>query len=43
MENLSDRELARFIQENNVGKWFCDFSLSENTPDYSVFSRLRKR
>ena len=43
MENLSDRELARFIQENTVGKWFCSFSLSENTPDYSVFSRLRKK
>ena len=43
MENLRDRELARFIQENTGGKWFCSFSLSENTPDYSVFSRLRKK
>lgn len=33
MEDLSDRELARFIQENNAARWFCGFSLSEDTPD----------
>lgn len=25
MEDLSDRELARFLQENNAAKWFCGF------------------
>ena len=43
MEDLSDRELERFIQENTAAKWFCGFSLAENTPDYSVFSKVRKR
>lgn len=43
MEDLSDRELSRFLQENNAGKWFCGFSLSESTPDFTVFSRVRKR
>lgn len=43
MEDLSDRELARYIQENTVAKWFCGFSLVEATPDYSVFSKIRKR
>lgn len=43
MEYLSDRELARYLQENNVAKWFCGFTLSEKTPDYSVFSRFRNR
>ena len=43
MEDLSDRELERFIQENTAGKWFCGFGLAENTPDYSVFSKVRKR
>jgi IS5 family transposase len=43
MEDLSDRELERYIQENNVAKWFCNFSLSEGTPDYSVFSKVRKK
>ena len=43
MEDLSDRELERFLQENNAAKWFCDFSLTEVTPNFSVFCRLRKR
>lgn len=43
MEDVSDRELQRLVQENNAAKWFCGFSLSEATPDYSAFSRLRKK
>lgn len=43
MEDLSDRELQRFLQENNAAKWFCDFDLTDKTPDYTVFSRLRSR
>ena len=43
MEDISDRELERYLQEHNSEKWFCDFSLTENTPDHSVFSRIRKR
>ena len=43
MEDLSDRELERYIQENNAAKWFCEFKLSEKTPDFSVFSKFRKR
>ena len=43
MEDLSDRELMRYLQENTAGKWFCGFDLTEATPDYSVFSRLRKK
>ena len=43
MEDISDRELQRFLQENTSGKWFCNFGLSEKTPDFTVFSRLRKR
>jgi IS5 family transposase len=43
MEDLSDRELERYIQENTAAKWFCNFSLSEQTPDYSVYSKIRKR
>lgn len=26
MENCSDRELERFIQENNAARWFCGFN-----------------
>ena len=43
MEDLSDRELERFLQENNAGKLFCGFSLLEKTPDHSYFSYLRHK
>lgn len=43
MEDLSDRELERYLQENISWKWFCEFSLMDKTPDYSVFTRARKK
>jgi IS5 family transposase len=43
MEDLSDRELERFLQENNAGKYFCGFKLTEKTPDHTYFSILRKK
>lgn len=43
MEDLSDRELERYLSDSNAAKWFCDFDLTEDTPDYSVFSKLRAR
>lgn len=43
LEDLSDRELEVFLQENNAGKWFCGFLLNEDTPDHTVFSRARKK
>lgn len=43
MEDLSDRELERYLSDSNAAKWFCDFSLTESTPDYTVFSKLRSR
>ena len=43
MEELSDRELERFLQENLAGKLFCGFELTEDTPDFSTFSTLRDR
>jgi transposase, IS5 family len=43
MEDLSDRELERYLQENVAGKLFCDFKLTEKTPDHSYFSELRRK
>ena len=43
MENLSDRELEKFIQDNLSAKWFCGFSLGDKTPDHTVFTRMRDR
>lgn len=41
MEDLSDREFERFIAENNAGKWFCGFTLLEQTPDYTTICKFR--
>lgn len=43
MEDLSDRELERYLNDSNAAKWFCDFELTETTPDYSVFSKVRTK
>jgi IS5 family transposase len=43
MEDLSDREAERFLQENLAGKFFCGFSLTDSTPDFSTFCVFRER
>ena len=43
MEDLSDRELEKFLQENTAGKWFCGFELTEATPDYTSFTKVRAK
>jgi hypothetical protein len=43
MEDMSDRELERYLADSAAGKWFCDFALTEATPDHSVFSKIRKK
>ena len=42
-EDLSDRELERYLEDTNSAKWFCNFGLVEKTPDHSVFGNARKR
>jgi IS5 family transposase len=43
LEDLSDRELERYLRENNAGKWFCEFALTELTPDYTLFGKIRQK
>ena len=43
IEDLSDREFERFIAENLAGKWFCEFTLTEKTPDHSTMSKFRNK
>lgn len=43
MEDNSDREHERFLQENNSAKWFCGFQLNDSTPDHTTFCIARKR
>ena len=35
--------MERFLRENNAGKWFCNLSLGEKSPDHSYFGDFRKR
>jgi IS5 family transposase len=42
-EDLSDRQMESAVRENFAIRWFCGFSLTDKTPDYSYFSKLRKR
>jgi IS5 family transposase len=41
MENLSDREMERFLGDSVAAKWFCGFGLSETTPDFTTFCKFR--
>ena len=43
MEDLSDRELQRYLKENMAAKWFCNFDLSQPTAHFSLFTKIRKR
>ncbi len=43
MEALSDRERERDLEENLAAQWFCGFTVSAPTPDYSLFTRVRTR
>ncbi|MDR4459286.1 MAG: transposase [Nitrospirales bacterium] len=43
IKDLSDQDLERYLEENLAAKWFCAFTLSEPTPDYSLFTRIRTR
>jgi IS5 family transposase len=42
-EDYSDRQMEKAVKENIAIKWFCGFNLLEQTPDFSYFSKLRKR
>ncbi len=43
MEDLSDREMERYLSENLAAKWFCDSGLEQSTPDHSYFGDFRSR
>lgn len=42
-ENYSDRDMEQAVRENMAVRWFCGFSLTEETPDHTYFCKLRKR
>ncbi len=42
-EDYSDRQMENAVKHNVAIKYFCDFSLTEETPDHSYFGKLRER
>jgi len=42
-EDYSDRQMEKAVKENIAIRWFCGFSLMEETPDHTYFCKLRKR
>lgn len=42
-EDYSDRQMEKAVKENLAIRWFCGFSLAEDTPDHTYFCKLRKR
>jgi len=42
-EDYSDREMEKALRHNLAIRWFCGFSLTEDTPDHSYFGKLRER
>lgn len=43
LEDYSDREMERAVQENLAVKWFAGYDLTDATPDHSFFGRFRTR
>jgi transposase, IS5 family len=43
LEDLSDRQLSRYLAENMAAKYFCGFSINEKTPGHSLFGQIREK
>lgn len=43
IEDLSDREMERYLCENLAGKWFVQLGLGEASLDHSYFGDFRRR
>jgi len=41
--DLSDRELEECIADSTAAKYFCGFSLTEQSPDHGYFEKLKER
>jgi len=43
LEDYSDRQMEKALEENVAVKWFCGYELLDETPDHSYFGKLRNR
>lgn len=42
-EDLSDRQMERYLEENLAAKYFCGFGIEDQTPDFRSFTVFRSR
>ena len=43
LQDLSDRQLESYLQENTAAKLFCGFNIDSKTPHFSLFTKVRYR
>jgi IS5 family transposase len=43
LEDLSDRQLEEKLQDSSSSKLFCGFNLTDKTPHFSLFTKVRER
>ena len=43
LEDLSDRQLAEFLSDSNAARWFCGLGLTDETPHFTLFTKVRQR
>jgi IS5 family transposase len=43
LEDRSDRQMEMALRDNLSVKWFCNYELTDETPDHSYFHKFRKR
>ena len=40
MQELSDRAMQKFLEENRAAKYFCGFNMQEKTPHFTLFTKV---
>lgn len=43
LEDLSDRQLQKHIQDSVAAKLFCGFNLNQQTPSFTLFTKIRQK
>lgn len=43
LEDRSDRQMERLLKDSIAAKYFCNFGLKDQTPDYTYFAQFRER
>lgn len=43
LEDKSDRQMEEFLRDSLAAKYFCNFGLTELTPDHCYFGKFRER